>query len=115
MPWRNHIAIRAKEAMRNTKDLYDGAVIVIMMFYVPRGKTVKREYPIVSPDIQHLVRAAEDAMTGVVYTDDARIVDTVVSMRYDGEHEEGVEIGVVELEPNSEALASLYLRQFEGS
>jgi Holliday junction resolvase RusA-like endonuclease len=41
-----------------------------------------RMYPITKPDVLKLARAAEDAMTGIVYVDDALICDEVLQKRY---------------------------------
>jgi Holliday junction resolvase RusA-like endonuclease len=39
-------------------------------------------WPTVKPDASKLVRAIEDALTGVVWTDDARVVEQLVTKRY---------------------------------
>jgi Holliday junction resolvase RusA-like endonuclease len=40
-------------------------------------------YPTVKPDATKLTRAVEDAMTGIVWRDDAQVVDQYVTKVYD--------------------------------
>jgi len=45
--------------------------------YIKRPKSVKlsvREFPEVKPDLSNYIKGIEDAMNGLVYTDDAKIV-----------------------------------------
>jgi Holliday junction resolvase RusA-like endonuclease len=61
----------------------------------PRGEIVRGAapvYPITKPDTLKLMRAVEDALTGVLYGDDAQIVTQTVSKIY--ARREGVEITV---------------------
>lgn len=62
---------------------HDGALAIDVTFYLPRGKTVTREYPSVKPDLDKLQRALGDMLTiaGII-TDDARIVTWHSSKRY---------------------------------
>jgi len=61
-----------------------GAVKTKFEFLVPRPKTVKRKYPIgkYEGDIDKLVRALLDAMTGTVYVDDSQVVTSSETQRY---------------------------------
>lgn len=117
-PWRKLVAAAAGDAMTAAGlPLFDGALLVQMDFFVHRNKghfgtgrnarLLKESaplYPAVAPDVLKLSRAAEDAMTGVVYTDDARTVDMLVRKRFcdgyvlDGMEGEGVLIKVMEHE-----------------
>jgi Holliday junction resolvase RusA-like endonuclease len=75
--------------------MIEGPVKVIMTFWLPRPRTVDREVPSVPPDIDKIVRAVLDPMTGIIIEDDARVVDLVASKRYETEAEPpGVEIVV---------------------
>ena len=62
---------------------FDGPLHVDVTFYLPRGKTVTREYPSVKPDLDKLQRALGDMLTiaGII-KDDARIVTWHSSKRY---------------------------------
>lgn len=53
------------------------------VFYLPRPKTVKREYPSVPPDLDKLERGLFDALTQAgVWTDDALVVRSQASKLY---------------------------------
>ncbi len=73
----------------------EGAVRVTMSFYVarPKGhfgtgrnaaclKPSAPPVPIVRPDSLKLARGTEDALTGVIWKDDAQVTDLVVHKRY---------------------------------
>ena len=47
---------------------------VDVTFYVPRPKSVTREYPEVKPDADKLLRCTLDALTGIAYRDDAQVI-----------------------------------------
>jgi crossover junction endodeoxyribonuclease RusA len=54
----------------------DGAVELTIKFYMPRPKSLRKSigYPLSRPDLSKLVRCVEDALTGIAYVDDSRIV-----------------------------------------
>lgn len=81
--WKAAIAMTARNVYRGP--LLDCAVSVTMRFYRPRPKghfgknglnATGREshWPTTKPDVLKLARCAEDALTGVVWRDDAQIV-----------------------------------------
>lgn len=92
-PWKNHVADVAM-------DQYDGPVLtcaldVEMIFVSARLKShygtgrnaevLKDSAPLqptVMPDVLKLARGVEDALTGVVYRDDAQIVNESLQKRY---------------------------------
>jgi len=101
-PWQGQVAQRAAEAMAG-RQLLDGALEVDVTFYKrrPKGHFGTRglrpsapAFPAVKPDATKLWRCVEDALTGIVYRDDALIVTQHVRKRY-GEPER-VEISVRE-------------------
>lgn len=71
------------------------ALAVSMWFYVPRPRTVRREFPTVKPDVLKLARAIEDALTGLAWQDDAQIVAELVCKAYGGP--ERVEVSITEV------------------
>jgi Holliday junction resolvase RusA-like endonuclease len=87
-PWKREVADAAATAMlshaiTDNGTLVDGPLSVRMIFYVPRpqghygAKGLRPSappYPTKRPDVLKLARAVEDAMTGIVYRDDAQIV-----------------------------------------
>jgi Holliday junction resolvase RusA-like endonuclease len=84
-PWQAEVKAAAVEAMPSS-DLLEGPLELVVLFYEPRPKghyNSKGElnaqgqrnlWPAKKPDVTKLVRGVEDAMTGVVYRDDAQIV-----------------------------------------
>lgn len=54
----------------------------------------RKPFPISPPDALKLARAVEDAMTGVVYVDDAMIVHEVIDKRYQKTRDEQVGVQV---------------------
>ncbi len=79
--WQTLIAYTAGQ---KCKEVADGPVWLNVTFYLPKGKTVKREHPTTKPDIDKLLRCVLDALTGIVYQDDAQVTEVNVSKRYAG-------------------------------
>jgi Holliday junction resolvase RusA-like endonuclease len=92
--WRHVIATRAREAMAG-RPLLDGLIEATFVFEKPRPKShygtgrnagiLKDSAPAAPgkrPDGLKLARAVEDALTGVVYTDDSLIVTHLLGKRY---------------------------------
>jgi Holliday junction resolvase RusA-like endonuclease len=92
-PWKETVAQEAAAQYRGPA--LDGPLSVEMIFFQARPKghygtgrnagIVKDSapaYPVGRPDVLKLARAIEDALTGVVYRDDARIVDERIAKRY---------------------------------
>lgn len=66
----------------------EGPVRVECLFLLPRPKSVVRKFPTVrgTGDIDKLERAIYDAMTGIVYKDDAQVCSNANDKQYtDGE------------------------------
>lgn len=93
-PWKSQVAQTAGLAMAGC-DLYRGPLDVTFTFYRrrPKGhfgsgrnanvlKPSADPYPTTKPDVLKLARAAEDALTGVVWNDDAQIVEERLQKRY---------------------------------
>lgn len=95
--WRKTIAWSAAKAMGDGAKLIDGPVVLEAVFFRPRPKSwpKRRCYPTSAPDLSKLVRALEDALTGVIYRDDAQIVGLHVR-KVCGEPAR-VEVGVFEV------------------
>lgn len=93
-PWRKAVAEAAREQIAELPAALGAAVYPLakdvaieldVTFWLPRPKSVsesKRPLPTVPPDTQHLVRAVEDALTGIVWADDSQITDTTSRKRY---------------------------------
>lgn len=90
-PWKQNVAQRAGEAWAG-RALLDGPVRLRVVFYRPRPQSHYRAngdlrpsapaFPITKPDATKQLRAVEDALKGVVWTDDARVVDQHAFKRY---------------------------------
>lgn len=86
-------AIQAKQGLfEDSPELEDQPTIfgkhepvrVRMEFYFARPPSIprKRLQMVVKPDLSKLLRAAEDALTGIIYADDAQIVRASIHKSY---------------------------------
>jgi Holliday junction resolvase RusA-like endonuclease len=50
-------------------------VAISFVFVMPRGKTVKRQHHTVKPDVDNMLKPVKDAITGLLWYDDAQVVD----------------------------------------
>lgn len=109
--WKNRVAQEAASVMSaiNLRTLLEGPLRVAITFYLPRPKAHFRTgkhasslrdkapvHPDKKPDALKLARAVEDALTGVVWRDDAQIVTEHISKRYGHRPGVGVVIGTEE-------------------
>ena len=90
--WKKHVARIAHEEYPGP--LFDGFLRITFIFFQPRpqshytstGKLSKQgletPWPNVKPDTTKLVRATEDALLNIVYTDDAIIVKQAAEKEY---------------------------------
>jgi Holliday junction resolvase RusA-like endonuclease len=89
--WRSIVAAAAREAMADLQ-MIEPPLMLCIEFRMPRPKChLDREgklrpgapwVPMVAPDLTKLLRSTEDAMTGIVYRDDALIVEQHVHKAY---------------------------------
>lgn len=66
--------------------LLDGPLHLQLRFYLPKPKSApkrRRTWPDRKPDLDKLIRAVADGLTGVLYTDDARIVSIMALKDFD--------------------------------
>jgi crossover junction endodeoxyribonuclease RusA len=90
--WRQVVALYA--AQHRPAQLLDGPLHVALAFAMPRPPSVprtKRRMPTCKPDIDKMERAIFDALTGVIWVDDARVTSVTKSKRY----ADDVAVGVV--------------------
>jgi crossover junction endodeoxyribonuclease RusA len=81
--WRNAVAFAALDLVTDDWELIDEPVELTVIFYLPRPKSVlDRAYPAVMPDLDKLVRAVGDSLSGVVYVDDSRIISLTAKKLY---------------------------------
>lgn len=79
-PWRALVSLVASQNRPAT--LIAGPVKLTARFYFSRPKTSRRSEPSVPPDCSKLVRAIEDSLTGIVWRDDALVVQLDASKVY---------------------------------
>src|SRR5580658_8643816 len=92
--WRQDVKAAAREAMIwDTLSVpFTGPVGVSICFTVPKPKSApktRRTWPDKRPDLDKLVRAILDAITGEVIADDAQVVQLLASKVYPGEDTPG--------------------------
>ncbi len=93
--WMKLVKATGARVVGDPYNLLDGPVNVSMTFYVARpkghygtGRNAHRlkdsapPFPTSKPDSLKLARGTEDALTGVVWRDDAQVVDLDVHKRY---------------------------------
>ena len=101
--WRSVIADAAQEAM-DGRPLIDGPVSIRVRFLLgerPKSAIKKRAgiiraWPHSKPDVDKLLRALCDAIKGIVYTDDARVVSLASTKEYGSPA--GCEVSILALE-----------------
>ncbi len=84
--WRAAVAGRLQSEWHGAP--MDGALSVELNFALLRPKSVsekRRPHPTVMPDLDKLVRAVLDALTGIVIVDDARVVELHATKEYSDE------------------------------
>lgn len=92
--WKTAVSKEAVAAMDGADPL-DGPVELVLVFVMPRPKShygtgrnadvLKANAPArhtIAPDALKLARAVEDALSKIVYRDDAQIVHEIISKRY---------------------------------
>ena len=85
----------AQKAKTHIRTPFAGPIALEAKFRLIKGKSVKRDLPTVAPDVDKLLRAVMDALTGVAYLDDAQVVQVTASKQY--KETPGVDIGIKEL------------------
>lgn len=70
--WRADIARNAE--LHGYIPVADNGVKVEISFIFDRPKSSKRSFPWVKPDLDKLIRAVLDGLTGVAYVDDCQVV-----------------------------------------
>lgn len=106
--WKGAVASAAAGAMTG-REAFLGPLDLVVTLYMPRPKAhygkagIKADAPTwheVRPDATKLLRAIEDAMTGIVWDDDSQVVRQRVEKRYAGPAGgPRVEVTVSEVDP----------------
>jgi crossover junction endodeoxyribonuclease RusA len=77
--FRTAIALVAK---RHFPTPLENSIAIEIEFGLQKPRTVKRAEPTVPPDLDKLVRAVLDALTGVAYVDDSQVTSLKASKFY---------------------------------
>lgn len=102
-PWKLQIAQVAGELMVG-REMFKGPLYLVATFYRVRPAShfnksgVSRsapKHPTTRPDTTKLLRPVEDALQGIVYQDDAQIVEQLVRKRYGEPARVEIKIGVL--------------------
>ena len=89
-PWRQQISGAAADLRA---PVLEGPVRLLMQFFLAKPKSTKRASPHVKPDIDKLARAVSDALTGILFCDDAQVVLLVASKHYGLPERVEIEVG----------------------
>lgn len=95
--WRQRIATEAQKERPKSWDM-DQAILLGVDFLMPRPKTLPKRIKenVKRPDLDKLVRAVLDALTGIYFKDDAQVVQVFAGKRYADKFEAaGAQITVI--------------------
>lgn len=99
-PWRQVVDAAARLERAKLDGPLDGPLELTVIFYLARGKTVRRLLPTVAPDLSKLARSTEDALTTAgLIVDDSRITALHAWKRYAGERGPGA---LIRITPDTE-------------
>ena len=93
------VTVAQEAAVHRPSALWLGPITLHLNFLLAKPKSLPKRrlsWPTKKPDWDKLARSAGDAMTGIVYRDDAQVVEAHVFKSYSDQP--GVEITVVEKE-----------------
>ena len=93
----NTISLIAKSMM--TTPPLQGALKVIVNFYLVPPKTVKKYYPFVRPDIDNFLKGVFDSLNGIFWIDDGQICELQCGKYYEWIEGKGrIEIEVIPMQ-----------------
>jgi Holliday junction resolvase RusA-like endonuclease len=76
--------IRLAVSKTYTQAPFEGAVTLDVTVVLARPKTVRRDLPTVKPDWDNFGKLISDALNGVVWRDDAQVIEAKVTKQYCG-------------------------------
>ena len=92
--WRNAVSFAALDLVTDGWELLDEPLELSVIFYLPRPKSVSRTHPAVMPDVDKLLRAVCDSLSGIIYVDDSRIIRATAQKVYADDRGPGASIRV---------------------
>lgn len=84
-PWRTAVAKAARASIPKDWELLDGPLHVEVIFHLPRPESKPKTIDVPAiryPDVSKLLRSTEDALTKIIWADDARIVHADARKQY---------------------------------
>lgn len=66
-----------------------------LQFFLPKGKTVKRTYPVTKPDLDNLVKLLSDSANGILWKDDSQICRLSAEKYYGSGSSIGIKLTVI--------------------
>lgn len=82
-PWRQDVSAMASRAMQAANEAPTVAPVrVEVVFAFAKPKSVKGPHKTTKPDLDKLLRGVLDGMSGIVFHDDAQVVECQVSKRF---------------------------------
>ena len=98
-PWQAQIASIAAKELHWRGGVWTGPIYLTVCFYLPRPKSLPKKvlYHLKKPDLDKLLRAVKDALTGIAYLDDAQVVTTHCTKIYAMGEQTGAHIYVERL------------------
>jgi Holliday junction resolvase RusA-like endonuclease len=93
--WREHMTQMLKLKQLEHETPFTTAVNVALTFWLPRPKSVKRQYATSTYDLDKLTRAVLDSVTKAgIWRDDSDVVDLTARKTYADMHAPGVLISI---------------------
>lgn len=93
--WRDHMTRMLELKQLETNTRFETATNVALTFWLPRPKSVKRQYATSTYDIDKLTRAVLDSVTKAnIWRDDSDVVELTVRKTYADMHQPGVLISI---------------------
>jgi crossover junction endodeoxyribonuclease RusA len=83
--WRDAIATAGRDwQLEHGQELLDDPAAIDITFRLPRPRSApkRRVYPDSRPDLDKLARAVLDGLTGIIISNDSRVVDLSVRKRF---------------------------------
>ncbi len=83
--WAKTIQVVAQMSAPDITELWSGPIALKLIFYMKKPASYPKSrdlWHIKKPDLDKLVRAVGDALTGVIYTEDSHVVEIVTAKHY---------------------------------
>jgi crossover junction endodeoxyribonuclease RusA len=107
--WRHAVAEGGRKALGDTPGpTEEGPVTVAVSFLLPKPKSAPKwkRWPTAKPDLDKLIRAVFDALTGVLFKDDSQVVSVTASKAYAVDCPAGADIQVVPIGAREREMAA---------